>query len=84
MISETFAKGFEKEMNSRFKGDTVVESEDYSIMWGMIEGAWVCGHMNRDDKELIRCGFGRVTCMDGDLNDYIKVVKDLSKKQHED
>jgi hypothetical protein len=84
MISETFAKGFEKEMNSRFKGASKVEDEDYIYMYGLINGAHICGHMNSDDLIVVESVFSEIVNSDASHTRYIQAVKDLSKKQHED
>jgi len=85
MISETFYNGFEKEMTDLFKGSQVVGDEDYIFMYGLVRGAHLCGHMNIDDVTDIKYGFGRVTSLEGrKLQNYIKVVKDLMMKLHED
>ena len=84
MISETFAKGFEKEMNSRFKGASKVEDEDYIYMYGLINGAHICGHMNSDDLKEVESVFSVTVNLDAGPTQYIKIVKNLSKRQHED
>ena len=84
MISETFAKGFEKEMISRFKGASKVEDEDYIYMYGLINGAHICGHMNSDDLKEVESAFSEMVNSDASLTKYIQIVKNLSKKQHED
>ena len=83
MISETFAKGFEKTMDAVCGYQTCVNSEDYTYMNGILKGAELCNHISKEDFKQIISEF-RYVPFEGDIKMYLKVVKDLMTKQHED
>jgi hypothetical protein len=84
MISETFAKGFEAEMRTVGRATRPMSDEEYSYMIGLINGARICGHMNTDDLKEVESVFSVIVNLDASFTKYIQIVKNLSKKQHED
>lgn len=84
MISETFVKGFEAVMKTMCQIGTPISDSEVCYMCGLIKGAHLCYHMNVDDVDNIKYAFEVINQSESDYLVYVKVVKDLMTKQHED